>query len=264
MASTISAGTTSGTALNMAGDTSGSLQLQTNGTTTAVTISTAQTTTLNSAASTAPLIAQINGTEAMRVDSAGNLLVGTATNGTVSGTLLSVGGTGNRYIDVTGGGASANGGLLLGGNSANNQANVIWVTASNYVQLASSPAGSQVRCIAGGSGGVYLAATATAWASLSDETTKTDLKPIENAVDKVNQLRSVTGRYKTDDEGTSRSFLIAQDVQKVLPEAVNEQETGVLGLQYTDVIPLLVASIKELNAKVDAQAAEIQALKGTA
>jgi hypothetical protein len=42
MASTISAGTTSGTALSMAGDTSGILQLQTNGTTTAVTINTAQ------------------------------------------------------------------------------------------------------------------------------------------------------------------------------------------------------------------------------
>ena len=46
MASTIAAGTTSGTALAMAGDTSGSLQLQTNGTTTAVTISTAQVVTL--------------------------------------------------------------------------------------------------------------------------------------------------------------------------------------------------------------------------
>ena len=46
MASTISAGTSAGTALAMAGDTSGALQLQTNGTTTAVTISTAQVVTL--------------------------------------------------------------------------------------------------------------------------------------------------------------------------------------------------------------------------
>ena len=46
MASTIAAGTTAGTALAMAGDTSGALVLQTNGTTTAVTISTAQVVTL--------------------------------------------------------------------------------------------------------------------------------------------------------------------------------------------------------------------------
>ena len=42
MASIISAGTTSGTALNMSGDTSGVLQLATNGTTTAMTIDTSQ------------------------------------------------------------------------------------------------------------------------------------------------------------------------------------------------------------------------------
>jgi hypothetical protein len=46
MASTIAAGTSAGTALAMAGDTSGALVLQTNGTTTAVTISTAQVVTL--------------------------------------------------------------------------------------------------------------------------------------------------------------------------------------------------------------------------
>ena len=48
MASIISAGTTSGTALNMSGDTSGILQLATNGTTTAVTIDTSQNLAFNS------------------------------------------------------------------------------------------------------------------------------------------------------------------------------------------------------------------------
>jgi len=58
MASTISAGTTSGTALNMAGDTSGSLQLQTNGTTTAVTIDTSQNVGIGTASPAAKL--QVN------------------------------------------------------------------------------------------------------------------------------------------------------------------------------------------------------------
>ena len=85
----------------------------------------------------------------------------------------------------------------------------------------------------------------------------------ENAVEKVCAIRSGTGRYLTDDESVSRSFLIAQDVQKVLPEAVTIQndEIGTLGLSYTEVVPLLVAAIKELNAKVDAQAARIAALE---
>jgi hypothetical protein len=112
--------------------------------------------------------------------------------------------------------------------------------------------------------GVYLTSGGTSWSASSDERLKTDLKPIENAADKVSTLRSVTGRFKTDDEGVSRSFLIAQDVQAVLPEAVNVQddEQGTLGVQYTDVIPLLVAAIKELKAIVDTQAEQIKALQG--
>jgi hypothetical protein len=55
MASIISAGTTSGTALNMAGDTSGVLQLATNGSTTALTISTAQNVGIGTASPAVPL-----------------------------------------------------------------------------------------------------------------------------------------------------------------------------------------------------------------
>jgi hypothetical protein len=55
MASIISAGTTSGTALNMAGDTSGQLQLATNGSTTAVTIDTSQRVGIGTASPSVPL-----------------------------------------------------------------------------------------------------------------------------------------------------------------------------------------------------------------
>jgi hypothetical protein len=74
----------------------------------------------------------------------------------------------------------------------------------------------------------------------------------------------VIGYYNNDENQIRRPFLIAQDVQAVLPEAVNiqDQETGTLGMSYTDTIPLLVAAIKELKAIVDAQGAEIAALKG--
>jgi hypothetical protein len=43
-------------------------------------------------------------------------------------------------------------------------------------------------------------------------------------VNKVLQLRTVIGKYKIDEEGTRRPFLIAQDVQAVLPEAVQSQK----------------------------------------
>jgi hypothetical protein len=103
-----------------------------------------------------------------------------------------------------------------------------------------------------GSNGVYLANAATSWASLSDERTKDIIENITDAATKVSSLRAVIGKYKTDSEGTRRSFLIAQDVQAVLPEAVDATNPDKLGLQYSDVIPLLVASIKELTQRVAA------------
>jgi hypothetical protein len=100
--------------------------------------------------------------------------------------------------------------------------------------------------------GAYIVDGGTSWTANSDERLKTDLVPIQNAAAKVDSLRAVTGRYLTDDTGTSRSFLIAQDVQAVLPEAVKNNAQGYLGLSYTEVVPLLVAAIKELSARVAA------------
>jgi hypothetical protein len=167
----------------------------------------------------------ING-ERMRIDSSGNLLVNTTSTGAAMCVLT----------------------LKNAGNST------VW-------SVGSSPGNTGFAVVNQSVVGVILASGATSWASVSDERVKTDLKPIENAVEKVSTLRSVTGRYKTDEEGKSRSFLIAQDVQKVLPEAINADDPEQLGVQYTDVIPLLTAAIKELKATVDAQAARIAALE---
>jgi hypothetical protein len=100
--------------------------------------------------------------------------------------------------------------------------------------------------------GVFLFVNGSSWTSMSDESTKTDLNPIVDGLNKVVSLRALTGRYKTDEEGKSRAFLIAQDVQSVLPEAVTKNlQNDKLMLSYTDVIPLLVASIKELKIELD-------------
>jgi hypothetical protein len=100
--------------------------------------------------------------------------------------------------------------------------------------------------------GVTMADGASAWSAVSDERLKDIIEPISNAVAKVGSLRSVIGKYKSDSEGTRRSFLIAQDVKSVLPEAVDSTDIESLGLRYTEVIPLLVAAIKELTAEVNA------------
>lgn len=110
--------------------------------------------------------------------------------------------------------------------------------------------------------GVYLSNNGASWTANSDERLKENLVPIENGLAKVCTLRSVIGNYISDESKKPTPFLIAQDVQAVLPEAVTQsqskdQDQAYLGVSYTEVIPLLVASIKELKTIVDAQAALI-------
>jgi hypothetical protein len=106
-------------------------------------------------------------------------------------------------------------------------------------------------------GGVYLSTNATSWAAVSDERLKENLVPIANGLSKVCSLRSVIGNYISDESKKPTPFLIAQDVQAVLPEAVTistqkDSDTEYLGVAYSEVIPLLVAAIKELKAEFDA------------
>lgn len=106
--------------------------------------------------------------------------------------------------------------------------------------------------IAARSGGVVLAAGATSWAAVSDERTKENLIPVVDALEKVDSLRSVIGNYIWDEDKKARPFLIAQDLLTAFPEAVDANNPDKLGVRYTEVIPLLVAAIKELNAKFEA------------
>jgi hypothetical protein len=46
--------------------------------------------------------------------------------------------------------------------------------------------------------------------------------------------------------------LIAQDLQKLYPDLVYEEASGYLAVDYTGLIPLLIQSVKELNAKIEA------------
>lgn len=123
-------------------------------------------------------------------------------------------------------------------------------TATNFIISASA------------SGGVYLNGTAaTSWTAVSDERWKTDFFPINDALPKVCSLRAITGVYKDDEAKTRKPFLIAQDVLSVFPEAVDTSNPDRYGLSYTDMIPLLVASIKELKSALDAANTRIAQLE---
>lgn len=118
-----------------------------------------------------------------------------------------------------------------------------------------------IQCIAN-TIGVRLAAGGNAWVAISDERDKDIIEPIENATEKLTTLRTVIGKYKIE-EDRRRSFLIAQDVHAVFPEAVDiaNDEKGTQYVSYTDIVPLLVAAVKELSARITILEAEVAALK---
>ena len=92
--------------------------------------------------------------------------------------------------------------------------------------------------------------------SVSDERLKEDITLVDNALEKVNQLKGVTFKYKTD--GKVSAGVIAQDVEKVLPEAVTEKEIPLKmndgeaykTVRYDALHALLIEAIKELSAEV--------------
>jgi len=119
---------------------------------------------------------------------------------------------------------------------------------------------------AAGSGGVYINDAATSWSSASDERDKENLVNITDAITKVKTLRTVIGNYIWKPE-VKTPFLIAQDVQAVLPEAVTirnkGQEEERLGMSYQNVIPLVTAALKEAIAEIETLKTEVAALKSS-
>ena len=83
--------------------------------------------------------------------------------------------------------------------------------------------------------------------AFSDIRLKRDLHVIPHALDKVSRLTGYT--YTRVDTGERQTGLVAQDVQRVLPEAVLEGEY--LSLAYGNLAGLLVEAIKELRAEVN-------------
>ena len=177
---------------------------------------------INSSNTASPMVFMTGATERMRIDSSGNLLVGTTTNN------------------------SRNPRFALNGNS------VTWSVgpnSSNSTFVVYNPSEA----------GVYLPSGNTAWVSTSDERLKNITGEITGAINKVSQLRAAEFTWKSDESNKPQVGLIAQDVQSVLPEAISENDKEFLGVSYTDVIPLLVAAVKELNAKVTALEAQLGA-----
>ena len=119
----------------------------------------------------------------------------------------------------------------------------------------------------GTAGEIRATGNVTAYYS-SDSRLKENILPILNALAKTTQIQGVnfdwTQAYINDHGGVDSTFLrkttvgvIAQEIEKVLPEAVVDRDTGYKAVRYELIVPLLIQAIKELDAKVDLLQAQL-------
>ena len=87
--------------------------------------------------------------------------------------------------------------------------------------------------------------TATNFDSSSDLNKKENIVQITNAMEKVEQLNGVHFTWKQS--GLPSAGIIAQDLQKVMPELVSKD----MSVSYNGIIGVLVEAIKELNRRIE-------------
>ena len=95
---------------------------------------------------------------------------------------------------------------------------------------------------------------------ISDENYKQNITGLLPMMDKVKLLRPVSYNLKTDSKEAGGEKMksniqygfLAQELQQVFPEMVTPREDGVLGIRYTELIPVLVQALKEQQEEIDA------------
>jgi chaperonin cofactor prefoldin len=114
-------------------------------------------------------------------------------------------------------------------------------------------------------GETYVTSNITAYYS-SDISLKDNIRPIESAIFKVKQIRGVTFDWNEKSTELQQQKghdvgLIAQEVEKILPEVVQIREDGIKAIQYEKVVPLLVEAIKEQQVTIENLTKRIELLE---
>jgi hypothetical protein len=158
--------------------------------------------------------------------------------------------TSNR-LDVNGTINAAN--LLVNGAPLTSGADIVTdiEDATRYVTFANNTTGTFIQAnvstslIFNPSTGTL---SATIFNSTSDENLKSNVITLDNALNKTNSMRGVSFTWK--DNGKQSIGVIAQEVEKVLPEVVTTYD-GVKSVNYDGIIGLLIESIKELKTRIE-------------
>jgi collagen type VII alpha len=177
-------------------------------------------------------LGNLNGSEILT--GSNNVLIGNSLNttGDISNNIILADGQGNRRINV-----NATGNVGIGNIAPTNKLTVDDLTATNVAKFNGS---GSTQC---------TIVTGTGFSCSSDARLKQNITNLGNAISIINALKPVT--YQWNGGSDAQYGFIAQDVQAVLPDLVTTNSDGYLSLSKDEILPFVVKSIQETNARID-------------
>jgi hypothetical protein len=213
-----------------------------------------------SSQSTNPMVFQTNGSERMRIDSSGNLLVGTTSAINGSGCPIQALTTAaNQVMYLRNSNAVPNGMFIDYSGAAPNN------TISFFADFRDT--GGQRFGVRSNGGIANYSANNV---NLSDERTKTDIQDAGNYLAKICSIPVRTFKYKDQSDDILNLGVIAQEVEAVAPDLVDvsgfgetpEDGVPLKAIYQTDLQYALMKCIQEQQAIIEQLKADVAALKG--
>jgi hypothetical protein len=196
-----------------------------------------------------------NGSERARIDSSGNLLVGTTSSQTNASGITTVGANANSYQCVAQNTSGTSGSSVYKAQLSNASA----TTSSYFFFYATNGAGSTYSLRADGSSTFS-----------SDQTLKKNIVDSRGYLEDLMKLRPVKYHWKTQEDSDPEKWLglIAQEVEQVFPALVcedkaEEGETPTKAVKYSVLPMMMLKAIQEQQALITQLQADVAALKGT-
>jgi hypothetical protein len=178
-------------------------------------------------------------TERMRISATGKILIGT-TSGVRGAEDLSIQAASDAIAVRT-----AGAGLIVRKSSFGN----------GFLCLFENDSATQVGAITSGG-------SSTVFNTSSDYRLKENIEPMQNGLERLNQLNPVKFTWK--ETGEESEGFIAHEVDEIFSDCIHGEKDGenMQGMDYGRITPLLVKAIQELHEQVDALQSEIKTLKG--
>jgi hypothetical protein len=196
-----------------------------------------------------PILFATNNAEAMRIDTSGNLLVGTTSaNGKVTSKTTTT--------SLPAFFANTPSGFIT---AAYQSESITAASTGWYHFYGTSSTGTVANIAIFGNGNVQNANNS--YGALSDVSLKENINDAAPKLDDLLKVQVRNYNLKNDPDKTKQIGVVAQELELIFPAMVETDSDGIKGVKYSVFVPMLIKALQELSAKNDALEARLAALE---